>query len=53
MKVAQASEVQLELMYILGQSLRRNWLKNDIKQDSVCSIEKLKLSSQDKMDFLL
>ena len=49
MEVAQATEVQLEPMYILGQSLRREPIQQwYLKQDLVHSVQKFKLSSHDK-----
>ena len=51
-EVVQASEVHLELMYVLGQSLRRELIQWwYLKQKSVCSVQKFKLSSHDKNAF--
>lgn len=51
-EVAQSGEVQLELMYILGQFLRRELIQWwCLKQDSVCSVQKFKLSSRSKNEF--
>lgn len=51
-EVVQAGEIQLELMCILGQTLRRELIQRwYLKQDLLCAVQKLKLNSHNKNEF--